>query len=90
MAKTIVSAAASATDGQEEIILAVAERIVPRQAFTLRAEVTSIKTTKARAALSAGVAKIFSGGAVTTTNNVEVTNAVVAVDAYPGRDPNRR
>jgi len=98
MARTVVAAATFATEGQDAVILATADRLVPTQKSEVRGEVA---LAKARRATKSSVA------AKTTTKLIEipgnksvsttpVTDAAgnpppppVKISAYAGADPNR-
>jgi hypothetical protein len=96
MARTVVAAATFATEGQDAVILATADRLVPTQQSEVRGEVALAKAR--RATKSSLTAK---GGTITIPGNVAVTttpvtdskgNAVappVKISAYAGADANR-
>jgi hypothetical protein len=96
MARTVVAAATFATEGQDAVILATADRLVPAQKTEVRSEVT---LAKARRALKSPAAK--SAGPIVIQGNVAVTTAPVTdstgnplpppvkISAYAGADPNR-
>jgi hypothetical protein len=96
MARTVVAAATFATEGQDAVILATADRLVPTQQSEVRGEVALAKAR--RATKSSLTAK---GGTITIPGSVAVTttpvtdskgNAVtppVKISAYAGADANR-
>ena len=96
MARTVVAAATFATEGQDAVILATADRLVPTQQSEVRGEVALAKAR--RATKSSLTAK---GGTITIPGSVAVTttpvtdskgNAVappVKIRAYAGADANR-
>ena len=100
MARTVVAAATFATEGQDAVILATADRLVPAQQSEVRGEVA---LAKARRATKSSVTS--KGGTpvklITIPGNVAVTttpvtdkqgNAVappVKISAYAGADANR-
>lgn len=86
MAKTIVSAATFATEGKDEVILSVADRLVPTQKAAVRAEVSSVAIRKALKGSSAKAIIVDGSGA---TQNPLGGPAPTPVGAYAGRDPNR-
>jgi hypothetical protein len=96
MARTVVAAATFATEGQDAVILATADRLVPAQKSEVRGEVTLAKARRAMktsATKSIGPIVIPGNVAVSTT---PVTDAQgnpppppVKISAYAGADANR-
>jgi len=98
MARTVVAAATFATEGQDAVILATADRLVPTQQSEVRGEVA---LAKARRATKSSVAAKTTTKLITIPGNVAVTttpvtdskgNAVappVKISAYAGADANR-
>lgn len=96
MARTVVAAATFATEGQDAVILATADRLVPAQQAEVRGEVT---LAKARRAMKASATA--KGGPIVIPGNVAVTTTPVTdskgnplpppvkISAYAGADPNR-
>lgn len=84
MSKTIVAAATFATEGQDETILSVADRLVPTQSASMRAEISSVN---ARKALKGASGKTFTGSPIDTTPQGGPAPSVV--NGYAGRDANR-
>lgn len=96
MARTVVAAATFATEGQDAVILATADRLVPAQQAEVRGEVTLAKARramKASATAKAGPIVIPGNVAVTTTPVTDSTGnplpPPVKISAYAGADPNR-
>ncbi len=96
MARTVVAAATFATEGQDAVILATADRLVPAQKAEVRGEVTLAKARRAMKDSSAKTASTI----VIPGNEAIVTSPVtdstgnplpppVKVSAYAGADPNR-
>jgi hypothetical protein len=98
MARTVVAAATFATEGQDAVILATADRLVPNQQSEVRGEVA---LAKARRATKSSVAAKTTSKTITIPGSVAVTttpvtdskgNAVappVKISAYAGADANR-
>ena len=98
MARTVVAAATFATEGQDAVILATADRLVPTQQSEVRGEVA---LAKARRATKSSVAAKTTSKTITIPGSVAVTttpvtdskgNAVappVKISAYAGADANR-
>jgi hypothetical protein len=98
MARTVVAAATFATEGQDAVILATADRLVPTQQSEVRGEVA---LAKARRATKSSVAAKTTTKLITIPGNQAVTttpvtdskgNAVappVKISAYAGADANR-
>ena len=96
MAHTVVAAATFATEGQDAVILATADRLVPNQKSEVRGEVTLAKAR--RAMKTSTTAK---GGTITIPGNEAVVTTPVTkpdgsplpppvkISAYAGADPNR-
>ncbi len=96
MARTVVAAATFATEGQDAVILATADRLVPNQKSEVRGEVTLAKAR--RAMKTSTTAK---GGTITIPGNEAVVTTPVTkpdgsplpppvkISAYAGADPNR-
>ena len=99
MARTVVAAATFATEGQDAVILATADRLVPAQQSEVRGEVALAKAR--RATKSSVTSKGGTGGTVTIPGNSSVIttpvtdskgNAAAApsrISAYAGADGNR-
>ena len=97
MARTVVAAATFATEGQDAVILATADRLVPTRQAEVRGEVTLAKARRAlktsATAKSTGPIVIPGNVAVTTAPVTDSTGAPlpppVKISAYAGADPNR-
>jgi len=96
MARTVVAAATFATEGQDAVILATADRLVPTQKSEVRGEVALAKARRAtKSTVNAkGVTIVIKGNeAVTTTPVTDVAGnpppPPVKISAYAGADPNR-
>ena len=96
MARTVVAAATFATEGQDAVILATADRLVPAQQAEVRGEVTLAKARRAMkttATAKGGTIVIPGNVAVTTTPVTDSTGnplpPPVKISAYAGADPNR-
>ena len=96
MARTVVAAATFATEGQDAVILATADRLVPTQKSEVRGEVALAKSRRAtKSSVNAkGVTIVIKGNEAVTT--IPVTDPVgnplpppVKISAYAGADPNR-
>lgn len=96
MARTVVAAATFATEGQDAVILATADRLVPAQKAEVRGEVTLAKARRAMknsSAKSSGPVQIDGAEGIITTPLTDSTGTPlpppVKVSAYAGADPNR-
>ncbi|MFM8880606.1 MAG: hypothetical protein ACKOKG_15955 [Verrucomicrobiota bacterium] len=95
MARTVVAAATCAIEGQDQVILATADRIVPSQKADIRGEVTLAKARRSMKETSAkgGTITIPGNTAVVTTpvtdNKGNPLPPPVKISAYAGADPNR-
>ena len=96
MARTVVAAATFATEGQDAVILATADRLVPNQQSEVRGEVALAKArraTKSSVTAKAGTITIPGNVAVTTTPVTDSKGNAVAppakISAYAGADANR-
>jgi hypothetical protein len=97
MARTVVAAATFATEGQDAVILATADRLVPAQKAEVRGEVTLAKARRAMkgssTAKTTGTIVIPGNEAITTAPVTDSTGnplpPPVKISAYAGADPNR-
>ena len=96
MARTVVAAATFATEGQDAVILATADRLVPTQKSEVRGEVALAKSRRAtKSSVNAkGVTIVIKGNEAVTTTPVTdpVGNPLpppAKISAYAGADPNR-
>jgi hypothetical protein len=94
MARTVVAAATFATEGQDAVILATADRLVPAQKAEVRGEVTLAKSRRAMKTSTAAKGILVSGNQVQSTPVVDsVTGAQflpgVSQSAKPAVDGNR-
>jgi hypothetical protein len=96
MARTVVAAATFATEGQDAVILATADRLVPAQKSEVRGEVTLAKARRAMktsATKSIGPIVIPGNVAVSTTPVTDAQGNLppppVKLSAYAGADANR-
>ncbi|MEY4690456.1 MAG: hypothetical protein RIT19_781 [Verrucomicrobiota bacterium] len=96
MARTVVAAATFATEGQDEVILATADRLVPAQKAEVRGEVTLAKARRTMKDTSARTAKTINIPGSTAIVTTPVTDnkgnplpPPTKISAYAGADPNR-
>ena len=94
MARTVVAAATFATEGQDAVILATADRLVPAQQAEVRGEVTLAKSRRAMKTSTTAKTVTIGGNQVASTPVVNpVTGAPVAppvkVTATKGADQAR-
>ncbi len=96
MARTVVAAATFATEGQDAVILATADRLVPAQKSEIRGEVALAKARRAtKSSVTAKGATIVIKGSesVATTPVVDVKGnpapPPAKISAYAGADANR-
>ncbi len=94
MARTVVAAATFATEGQDAVILATADRLVPAQQAEVRGEVTLAKSRRAMKTSTTAKALTFSGSQVIQTTQVLDTNGNPlkggqSESATPGASGNR-
>ena len=94
--EAVVAAATFATEGQDAVILATADRLVPNQQSEVRGEVALAKArraTKSSVTAKAGTITIPGNVAVTTTPVTDSKGNAVAppvkISAYAGADANR-
>jgi hypothetical protein len=94
MARTVVAAATFATEGQDAVILATADRLVPAQKAEVRGEVTLAKSRRAMKTSTTAKTLTFSGSQVVQTTQVLDTNGNPLKEgqsqsATPGASPER-
>jgi hypothetical protein len=94
MARTVVAAATFATEGQDAVILATADRLVPAQKAEVRGEVTLAKSRRAMKTSTTAKTLTFSGNQVVQTTQVLDSNGNPVTggqsqSATPGASPNR-
>lgn len=81
MARTVVAAATFATEGQDAVILATADRLVPAQKAEVRGEVTLAKSRRAMKTSTTAKAIVVGGNQVAST---PVVNPVTGAPIQPG------
>lgn len=86
LVKTIVSAAVFAT-GQDDVVIAVADRLAPELKSAVRTEVASAKSRRVLNGTAKAVVTV--PGSSVVQSPVVTTTPPVKVDAYGGIDPNR-
>jgi hypothetical protein len=96
MARTVVAAATFATEGQDAVILATADRLVPTQKSEVRGEVALAKSRRAtKSTVNAkGVTIVIKGNDAVTTAPLTTDAGTplpppTKISAYAGADPNR-
>ena len=94
MARTVVAAATFATEGQDAVILATADRLVPAQQAEVRGEVTLAKSRRALKTSTTAKTINLPANQVVRTEQVLTTNGVpvappAKVDATKGADQQR-
>lgn len=81
MARTVVAAATFATEGQDAVILATADRLVPAQKAEVRGEVTLAKSRRAMKTSTTAKAIVVGGNQVAST---PVVNPFTGAPILPG------
>jgi hypothetical protein len=83
MARTVVAAATFATEGQDAVILATADRLVPAQKAEVRGEVTLAKSRRAMKTSTTAKAIVVGGNQVASTPVVNPTTGAPILPGVP-------
>ena len=83
MARTVVAAATFATEGQDAVILATADRLVPSQKAEVRGEVTLAKSRRAMKTSTTAKAIVVGGNQVASTPVVNPTTGAPILPGVP-------